>query len=191
MTEQNAVTFNQPAFRTWVNLHSRDGGPGAGTYSEVFTTGYQRNSGEAGWLVEAALACARDSVLADGTAVWSYGPGVGAVRVWAIADPEGGQNGIVGEVIADNVVLSLGHIPDNELVRVETPMLPGYEAAELALAGLADRVVAVVEQFRAAVRAVGDVEVVDAEIVEDDSAYERAAAAVDYDTNHPGHPTHW
>ena len=169
MTEHNAVTFDQPTFRAWLTATSQDSDYSNKEAVEVLATGYQQDSGDAGWLIEGALFAVRDAKLGDAS-IWSYGPGVGAVRVWPVADPEAGQDGIFGEVIADGVVLSLGHVTDRDLVRVEAPMMAGYEAAEVALAGLADRVNKVVGQFRDTVRqlvaAATDAEIVDAEIVD-------------------------
>jgi hypothetical protein len=150
MTQQHAVDFDWTVYRAWldlVQLNSVDGRTNRDSV-EAFTTGYQKGSDEAGWLVEAALNAVRDATVGDGVDVWATGPGVGNVYVWTVADPEGGQSGITGEVIVDGVPLSLGKLDDDELVHTEEPMLPGWEAAEQALATLADQVNTVVAHYR-------------------------------------------
>ncbi len=245
MTEQNAVVFDWTAFRAWldlVQLNNVDGRRNRDAV-EAFATGYQPGSGEAGWLIEAALDAVRDATVGEGVDVWSTVAGVDQVRVWTVADPEGGESGIAGEIVVDGVPLSLGLIADNDLIRTEEPMLPGYEAAEIALAALAERANEAVAHYVASrmlfgvispgeaeqaleafvefyqrgdgdlavlsgpqkdlaervsvivERALAGGDVVDGEIVDDEdesvAAYNRAAATVDDDVNHPAHPTHW
>jgi hypothetical protein len=152
MTEHNkaAVVFDWTAFRAWLELPSSDGETKNGAAIESFATGFQPGADEAGWLAEAALIAVREATIGDGVDVWATGPGVGNVYVWTVADPEGGQSGICGEVIVDGVPLSLGKIDDDDLVQRGDTMIPGWEAAEQVLNTLADQVNAVVVAFRKA-----------------------------------------
>lgn len=149
-----AVTFDQDAFRVWLDEDAH--GDRSGTIREANTylsTGYHRLDGQAGWLVESVLSDLH--ITADRTrhpsvgAPWQYGEGVGELRVWTIAAPEGGPDGhLVGQVMVDGTLLALGKLTAAQLVPDTYEMLPGYEAAQHALTALAERVNEVAAAYR-------------------------------------------
>lgn len=141
-----AVVFSRDAFRAWLHAPSAaDTGEANWETVELLTTPYRSDDGQGGWLAEAALNAVRD---ADG--VWVYGTGVDQVRVWAVADAEGAPDyGLVGEVVVDGAPLSLGHMSETDLIPAGTDMMPGYDAAELVLTALAQRIVTVAAWYRA------------------------------------------
>lgn len=172
MTEQqNAVTFDRSAFRTWLDAPYNpavDGSPANRDAAAGVSTAFQRLDGEGGQLAEMVL----DALPKDESSPWQYGPAVSGLRVWATAGPEGAPDGgLVGEVIVDGAGLSLGFVPAVELVSVdEHAVVPGYEAAELALTVLADRVNRAAAWFRSmyaptSTSGSADDDIVDAEIV--------------------------
>ena len=214
MTEQVAVTFDADGFRAWLDAPTKlrvPGTPSNRQNNPLLSAAYQRLDGEAGWIVEATLFALRGAPQPHPAvpAPWVYAPDVSDVRVWATAAAEGGPDGgLVGEVTVDGIRLSLGQLSEADLVPQIYDLLPGYEAAEHALTALSERVNAVAEQFRLAVKRGALDEhaggrVFEGEVVEATpawpqgdngraySAYDSAAAAVDNDVNHPAHPTHW
>jgi hypothetical protein len=206
MTNANAaaVTFCWASFRCWKDFQPEgEGTPSNQEKSELLSAAYQRLDGEAGWILETTLSALHEPVPADKLMpAWQYFPGVSDCRVWSTAAAEGGPDGgVVGEVTVDGVRLSLGRLTVDDLITSEDAVMPGWEAAELALFNLAERVNEVAAAFRGRHDDEDD-DVVDAEVVEDDkpqhpadgrgySAYDQAAAAVDNDPNHPAHPMHW
>lgn len=204
MSEHDAaVTFDVDAFRAWLDYRNEPAVDGSVTNRQVsplLSSAYQRLDGDGGWLVETTLDMltgAAAAALPPEVRAWRYDAGVAGVRVWATAMAEGGADGgVAGEVTVDGTALSLGHLADADLVPGGHDVLPGYEAAELALAALAGRASHVAARFRASRGGLAVVgEVVDAEVVCDDgvpySAYRVAAEAVDGDYCHPAHPAHW
>ena len=202
MTEHygTALRFDVHAFAAWLGYRNEPTVTESATNREVspmLAAAYQRADGESGWLVETTLDMlhsATSNHLPAELLAWQYGDGVSDVRVWATASAEGGPDGgLAGEVVVDGAVLSLGRLTEDELVTTEQDILPGYEAAALALKAVADRVNEVADRFRKRAASPAD-DVVDAEIVEDDGyspGYRAAAEAVDHDVNHPAHPMHW
>lgn len=152
MTEYQAVAFDRAAYQAWLNAPSKDNPEVTNcAASQVLSTAWQRDGGEGGWLLEAALTDIRDldGTLTGNRRPWAHGPGVTGVRVWAIADPEGAATGgVTGEVVVNGVPLSLGDIGEGDLVPAVHDVLPGDEAAELALTALAERVNEVAAHFR-------------------------------------------
>jgi hypothetical protein len=148
MTER-PVLFDQTAYQAW--LEQSTTGPGGAENSKYDTVpdlavAWQRHEGQGGWLAEVVL----DALHHDaGQQVWQYGPGISGLRLWATESPESGADGgVTAEVTADGVPLSLGHIPAGELIHTDVDLLPGYEAAGLALAELAARATTAVDNFR-------------------------------------------
>lgn len=155
MTER-AVLFDQTAYRAWLEQPTETPqGESISKYDAVpdLATGWQRHDGQGGWLASAVL----DALAAEiGQRVWVYGPGVSRLMLWPTEAPESGPDGgVTAEVTVDGVRLSLGHIPAYQLIRTDQDLLPGYEAAELALGVLAERVDEAATCFRQ-VHAVGD-----------------------------------
>jgi hypothetical protein len=148
MTETvKAARFDQTAFRSWLEQPTTTPDGEISKYDAVpdLATGWQRHDGQGGWLATVVL----DALAGDaGQTVWTYGPGVSGLKLWATESPEpGADGGVTAEVTFDGVPLSLGHIPADELVATEQDVLPGYEAAELALGVLAERVSRTVEHY--------------------------------------------
>lgn len=140
MTE-HAVLFDQTAFRVWLQQPSTKT-PAA---VDVLADGWQRHDGQGGWLATVVL----DALHDEHETTWVYGPGVSDLKLWVTEAPESGPDGgVTAEVLVDGVRLSLGHIPADELIATEQDLLPGYEAAELALAELAERVNLAADAFR-------------------------------------------
>jgi len=205
MTEHRAADFDAAEFQVWLGSQVEPGSTNPTTNQQavnLLNIAYQRLDGDAGWLVDATLKAlhrGHERGFMTATAAWAYGDGVSDVRVWPVADEKGGSDGLVGEVTVDGVRLSLGRFHETQLVPTEHDLMPGYEAAEHALEGLSRRVSGVVQKFRAKAVAgapMDDEDVVDAEdvgveVVDDRTAYQRAADAVDNDVNHPAHPMHW
>jgi len=141
-----AATFNVDAFRAWL-----DGDTGQGKIRDVepLATAYQRLDGAGGWLVEGVLSMLHDADW-HGQSGWRLDGGVTQLKVWATADPAGGPDGgIAGEVVVDQIPVSLGRITERELIPGEHEVIPGYEAAELALTVLAERIDDVAARTRA------------------------------------------
>jgi len=152
-----AVTFDADGFRAWLESPNEPGVEGSAPSRQVgplLSTAHQRLDGHAGWLVETTLDMLRGVAERPHPAVpapWAYGDGVSGVKVWATAAAEGGSDGgLVGEVTVDGTALSLGRLTEEELVPAIYDVLPGYEAAEHALAAVADRVNDLAARFRAA-----------------------------------------
>ena len=159
MNELNKpVTFDKAAFEAWLDAPSELTDPGAERNRDAHPyagAAWQRAEGATGWMLEALLSDLTSDALPGEVRCWRYAGGVTAVRVWAIADPESDVAGdIAGEVVVDGVPLSLGAIVDGDLVVTEHDVLPGYEAAGMALEVLADRVNDAVWHYRKAVREV-------------------------------------
>lgn len=140
MTQLHALQFDLPTYQVWLDAPSTDGET-PNRDVEPFSVGYQRNSGDAGWLVEATLDALRNTTLAP----LAYGPGVSNVRVWTIAGLDGG---LTGEVTVDGVALSLDRLTEAELVDTAFDTLPGYEAAAQAMTVVAEQVGRVAARFR-------------------------------------------
>ncbi len=194
-----AVTFDTDAFRAWLDYRNEPTVEGSATNRDVsplLSAAYQRAGGDVGWVAESTLDMLHSVTAVQAPAelrAWVYGDGVARVKVWTTATPDGGSDGLTGEVTVDGVVLSLGRLTEAQLVPAGPDLMPGYEAAEHALSALSERVCDVAGRYRALSPATGG-DVVDAEVVDDDPssvAYRAAAAAVDDDTNHPAHPIHW
>lgn len=163
MTQHAAVTFNPEAFAAWLDapIHPREGTETHKDVSPLLRTAYQRQDSEGGWLAETTLDMLRT---APEPAPWTYGPDVTKVTVWTVAAPEGLSDGIAAEVHVDGFVVSAGQIKESELIPGDAPVLPGYEAAQMALAALAERVNLVVSAFRTRLTELTDV--VDAELID-------------------------
>lgn len=149
MTETvKAARFDQTAFRAWLEQPTTTPEGEISKYDAVpdLATGWQRHDGQGGWLATAVL----DALAGDaGQAVWAYGPGVSGLTLWATESPESGADGgVVAEVTVEGVRMSLGYVSADELVATEQDVLPGYEAAELALTALAERVNLAVDAYR-------------------------------------------
>ena len=154
MTELNttpAVVFDPTAWRAWLSDLSTPMAEGTQANTERFEKAemlgiaYQRASGEAAWLVQETFLALTGSV-----GVWTYGPGVEGLRIWATASPEGGPDGgLVGEINVGGALLSIGSIAEAKLIPTEHDIIPGHEAAELALTTLAGHINAAVNWYRA------------------------------------------
>src|SRR3954451_9258516 len=146
MTEHNPVSFDQEAFRAWLAAPcdpSAEGSPSNIDANPVLATAYLRSEGEAGWLAVQAYDAIRHAAQ-----VWTFAPGVSDLRLWPTAAAEGGNDGVTGEIDVDGVKLSIGQLDDGELVTDEQTVLPGYEAAELALTAVAGQVNGAVTAFQ-------------------------------------------
>lgn len=146
---ERPVLFDQAAYRIWLEQPTTaPDGAETSKYDAIpdLAVGWQRHEGQGGWLAEVVLGALRDDA---GQQVWTYGPGVSGLRLWATEAPDtGADGGVVAEVTVDGVPLSLGHLADNELVSTGWDLMPGYEAAELALAELAERASAAAAHHR-------------------------------------------
>jgi hypothetical protein len=138
MTEAFAVLFDQVAYKAWLGQPTKTPEGECSKYDAIpeLGDGWQRHDGNGGWLASVVLEALRNE-----PQVWSYGEGVGDLKVWPTEAPESGPDGgLTGEITVNGVPLSLGHIPADELIPTDQDMLPAYEAAELALATLSDRI---------------------------------------------------
>jgi hypothetical protein len=151
MTER-PVLFDQAAYRSWLQQPSITADGQFSKYDAVpdLDAGWQRHDGQGGWLATVVLDALAGDKAEQARTVWVYGPGVSGLTLWATDSlGSGADGGVTAEVTVDGVPLSLGRIPADELVATDQDLLPGYEAAQLALTELAERVNSVVDHYRA------------------------------------------
>ncbi len=135
--------FDAAAFRTWLDSTGDDGHKVRDT-DPYLSISYDNYDGEPGWLAAAVLSSIED----HDNRGWKLADGV-QVALQVLADAEGGDDGVLVEVLVDGQWLSAGRIAPHNLIPVDDDQkLPGYEAAIIAMENIAETVNSRIRHFR-------------------------------------------